>query len=219
MGFKIEIDHRENDTRIEKAEEFYKSQGDTTTVKELLIGDFIFNNQVVFEYKTLTDFIESVKSKRVFNQAIDQASNFPYHFVIIVGSDYEKRAMLDDPFGDNYFGWENYEGAIARLNTFTTVKESPTQERAFRFMRRQATKCLDNKNIVKRLPKKTDNPAFNWLMITKHIGDDTAQLIVDHLNLYDLEGMLKLDNNTLQSIPGIGSEKAGIVLRSIKRKK
>lgn len=217
-NFNIEIDHRENTPRIIKARQYYEKKGDTVKVKELLIGDYIFNNQVVFEYKRLDDFIKSVTEKRVFNQAIDQTTSFPYHFVIIVGSDYEKREAFDDAEWPD-FTWANYEGAIARLNTYTTVKECSTQAQAIRFMRTQARKCLDNKHVVKRLPQKTDNPAFNYLLNVKHIGDDTAELIVDNLDVYDLEDLLNLDNNKLQDVKGIGSKTAGIVMRAIKRKR
>ena len=86
-------------------------------------------------------------------------------------------------------------------------------------MRQQARKCLDNKHVIKRLKQKTDNPAFNYLAITKHIGDDTAALIVDSLGVFDLDDLLKLTNNELQEIKGIGSKTAGIVMRAIKRKK
>ena len=212
---KIEIDHRENTPRIIKAKEYYQEQDDNVEVKDLLIGDYIFDNQVAYEYKTLHDFIQSVESQRVFNQAVDQSTNFPHHFVIIVASDYEKHEQFDDAEWPE-FTWAHYHGAIARLNTFTTVIEKSTQSEAITFMRTQAQKCLDNKHVIKRLQQKTDNPAFNWLSIIKHIGDDTAELIVDSLDLYTLDDLLNIDNNKLQSIKGIGSQKAGIVMRSIK---
>ncbi|MBQ8017557.1 MAG: hypothetical protein IJ258_05555 [Methanobrevibacter sp.] len=217
-NFNILMDHRENTPRLEKAKQYYKNQGDNVQIKELLIGDYIFNNQVVFEYKTLEDFIKSVKESRVFNQAIDQTKTFPYHFVIIVASEKE----LYDQFHDAEwpeFTWQQYKGAIARLNTYTTVIEASTEHQAIMFMRIQARKCLDNKRVVKRLPQKTDNPAFNYLMGVKHIGDDTAELIVDNLDVYDLEDLLNLDNNKLQDVKGIGSKTAGIVMRAIKRKR
>ena len=218
MGFTIKIDHREHDERIQKAAHYYKSKGDNVTVKELLIGDYVFNNQVCFEYKTMRDFIQSVESGRVFNQAIDQSTGFPYHFVIIVASDYEKHEYFDGFDGEAYvFGWDNYDGAISRLNTFTTVKECSTEERAIKYMRQQARKCLDNKHVIKRLKTKTDNPAFNYLTLIKHVGDDTAELIVDNLGISTLDELLHLTNNDLQAIKGIGSQKAGIVIRAIRK--
>lgn len=217
-NFNILMDHRENTPRLANAKQYYEDQGDTVQIKDLLIGDYLFNNQVVFEYKTLEDFIKSVQESRVFNQAIDQTQAFPYHFVIIVASEKE---LYDRFYGAEWpeFTWQQYKGAIARLNTYTTVIEASTEHQAIMFMRIQARKCLDGKHVVKRLAQKTDNPAFNYLVGVKHIGDDTAELIVDALDVYDLDDLLNLDNNKLQEIKGIGSKTAGIVMRAIKRKR
>ena len=83
-------------------------------------------------------------------------------------------------------------------------------------MRSQARKCLDNKHIIKRLEQKTDNPCFNFLMNIKHISDVKAELIVRELELETLTDLLKITNNDLQAIKGIGSQTAGIVMKSIR---
>ena len=216
----IFVDNREKRSRIEHAREYYKKQNDNVTVKELPFGDYIFDNQVVYEYKTISDFVQSVKSGRVFNQAIDQSTTYPYHFVIIVATERERRGYFNKlkhlGNSDLYFSEKHYLGAVARLNTYTTVIEAKTEKEAFNIMRIQARKCLDNKQIVKRLEKKTDNPAFNWLMSIKHIGDETAKLVVNELNLYSLYDLLQVENNDLQAIDGIGSKTAGIIMKSIK---
>ena len=221
MGFNIQIDHREKFSRIEHAMKFYKKYHDDVHVQELSFGDYIFDNQVVFEYKTIPDFTKSVKSGRVFNQAIDQSTAYPYHFVIVVSTERERRGYFNklkhlgnsDLYFDNY----KYLGAIARLNTFTTVIQASNEKEAFTFMRSQARKCLDNKHIVKRLKQKTDNPCFNFLMNIKHISDVKAELIVKELELETLTDLLNITNNDLQAIEGIGSSTAGIVMKSIKR--
>lgn len=220
MGFHIQIDNREKHSRIENATEYYKQQNDTVVVKELPFGDYIFDNQVVFEYKTIKDFVQSVKSQRVFNQAIDQSTTYKWHFVIIVGTERERRGYFNKlkHLGntDLYFDERKYIGAISRLNTFTTVIQASHEKEAFLYMRSQARKCLDNKHVVKRLESKTDNPAFNFLMNIKHISDVKAETIVDGLGLYTLEDLLNVTNNELQSLNGIGSGTAGIVMKAIK---
>lgn len=60
----VVVDFREQ-TRIKEAKEYY---GDIT-VSELDTGDFLFDEEVVFEYKTFEDFIASIFDGRVFNQA------------------------------------------------------------------------------------------------------------------------------------------------------
>ena len=222
MSFHILIDDREKESRIKKATEYFEEQGDIVEVKRLDIGDYIINKHVVFEYKTLTDFVKSVKDRRVFNQAIDQSLNFKYHFVVVVSTDRQRRAyfnkLVHSGWKHGYFDENQYIGAIARLNTYTTVIEADYELMAFKYMRAQARKCLDNKHVVKRLETKTDNPAFNWLMGTKHIGDDTAELLVDNFNLFDLDSLFQLDFHEMQKVKGIGEETARIVMNSIKKK-
>lgn len=212
------IDDRENKSRITKAIEYFEEQGDTVNVDHLEIGDYIINNEVVYEYKRLDDFVKSVKDRRVFNQAIDQSLNFKYHFVVVVSTDRQRRAYFNKIIRKGgYFDENQYIGAIARLNTYTTVIQADYEKQAFIYMRSQARKCLDNKHIVKRLATKTDNPAFNWLMDIKHISDKTAELLVDNFNLFDLESLFALDYHNMQTVKGIGEETARIVMNSIKK--
>jgi len=218
----IRIDDREKKSRIDHATEYYESLNDKVEVLKLPFGDYIFENRVVFEYKRLDDFVKSVQSQRVFNQAIDQSSVYPYHFVIVVSTDRERRGYFNKlkHLGNPrmYFDKHKYMGAISRLNTFTTVIQASNEKEAFMFMRSQARKCLDNKHIVKRLEQKTDNPAFNWLMNIKHISDAKAELVCKHLELTCLEDLLEVTNDDLQKIPGIGSTTAGIIMKSINKK-
>ena len=220
MGFQIKIDNREKHSRQENAKEYYTHLGDEVHIQELPFGDYIFDDQVVFEYKTLSDFVKSVQTQRVFNQAIDQSTTYRFHFVIVVSTERERRGYFNklkhlgnrDLYFDNY----KYIGAIARLNTFTTVIQASTEKEAFIYMRSQARKCLDNKHVVKRLETKTNNPCFNFLMNIKHISDVKAELIVKELELETLTDLLNVTNNDLQAIKGIGSQTAGIIMKSIK---
>lgn len=219
MGFDIRIDDREKTSRIEHAQEYYESKNDNVQVQKLPFGDYIFNDKVVFEYKTIKDFVKSVQNQRVFNQAIDQSTTYKYHFVIVVSTERERRGYFNKlkHLGnrDLYFDEYKYIGAIARLNTFTTVIQASTEKEAFIYMRSQARKCLDNKHIVKRLEQKTDNPCFNFLMNIKHISDVKAELIVKELELESLTDLLQVKNNDLQAIKGIGSSTTGIIMKAI----
>lgn len=217
----VEIDYREKHSRIEHAKKYYESLNDEVNVRNLPFGDFIFEKQVVVEYKSLSDFVASVKSQRVFRQCIDQSSVFKWHFVIVVASERERRGYFNKLryMGNRnlYFDDKQYFGAIARLNTFTTVLQAHNELEAFKFMRAQARKCLDNKHVVKRLQEKTDNPAFNFLMNIKHISDKKAELIVNELELETLHDLLEVTNNDLQAIDGIGSKTTGIIMKSLRR--
>ena len=217
---KVTIDNREQD-RIQSATEYYQSQGITVEVAELEIGDYIFTdgtNEVVFEFKVISDFISSIQSGRVFNQAISQAENFNYHFVVIQGDEATRAkciAMSRNYQEVNYF---QYLGAIASLNRYTTVIESysPFINESYYRMMITAKKCLQNKPIVKKFPKKDKNVCFNYLAYCVYgLNAKRANDIVTTLDLHTLEDLLYLKHEHLQKVPGIGEKLANKIIDSI----
>ncbi len=75
------------------------SLNNSVSIEELDTGDYIFEEngqKAVFEYKTMPDFINSVMEGRVFNQAIDQQREFANHFVIIEGTDEDRKKICDE---------------------------------------------------------------------------------------------------------------------------
>ena len=176
----VKIDNRET-ARICDAINFYKHDH-KIVIDELPIGDFIFqdeNNSVVFEYKTITDFLFSVREGRVFDQAIRQSKHFKYHFVIIEGiyNGNQKIISADD-----------YYESISRLNTITTVLTSPSKLLSFTLMEKQAMTCLENP-LLKQPSFKSSNVAYNYLMLIKGIDKVKAHTICKRLNLKTFEDL------------------------------
>ena len=216
----VKIDNREQD-RIKTATEYYQQQGLTVSVEELEIGDYIFTdgtNEVVFEFKVISDFISSIQSGRVFNQAISQAENFNYHFVVIQGDEATRAkciAMSRNYQEVNYF---QYLGAIASLNRYTTVIESysPFINEAYYRMLINAKKSLSTKPIVKKFPKKDKNTAFNFLCHDVYgINWKKAKNIVDTLNLHTKKDLDQLTKEKLTSVDGIADKTAEKILKAI----
>ena len=212
----LKIDSREQN-RIQSAKEYYTKQGLTVSVEELPIGDYIFDDKVVFEFKKVPDFIASIQDNRVFNQAISQAEEFPYHFVIIQGNEHERTKCLAMSKHYRPVTVYQYLGAIASLNRYTTVIESysPYLEEAYYRMMITAKKCLQNKPIVKKFPKKHKNPAFNYLCYCVYgINAKKAQKICDELELICLQDLLTLRHSDLTKVEGIGDKTAADIIRS-----
>ena len=218
---KVFIDTRETD-RIKPAM-FYFSTKNSVSVEELDIGDYIFeedDKQVVFEYKTMSDFINSVTEGRVFNQAIDQQSQFLYHFVIIEGTDEDLQKICSDRYYSTgvSFSKAQFYGAIARLNTFTTVIRVPNRKTVFDVMEVQSKKCLDDKAVAKSFPKSEGNAAFRYLCYCcNRIGSSTAEKIVDELSLNNLEDIIALKKDKLTNIYGIGDATADTILEQVRK--
>ena len=221
---KVYIDTREQD-RIKSATRYYtqdlKQEKLEVEVKELEIGDYIFTdgeNSVCFEYKEVNDFITSINEGRVFNQAINMAEEYDYRFVVIRGTESERAKYL--AISKNYRSVSifQYHGAIASLNRYTTVIESytPYINEAYYRMYIQAKKCLQNRPIVRKFPRKHKTPALNYLSYCIYgLNYKRAKLIVDTYDLYSLDDLKTLDIDKLKEIDGIGENTARKIMEAI----
>ena len=217
---KVTIDAREQN-RIEKAKKYYTKQGLEVEVQELEVGDYIFTDgtdKVVFEMKLVSDFVSSIQSSRVFNQAISQAEEFDYHFVIIVGDEATRTKCIAMSKNYRRVTVYQYVGAIASLNRYTTVIESysPFIDEAFYRMMVQAKKCLQNRPIVKKFTKKEKCPALNFLCHDIYgVNYKRAKLITDTYNLHSLNDLMTLTIDKLKMIDGIGENTAKKIIEAI----
>ena len=220
MSLKVTIDTREQ-KRIKSATKYYQGQGLAVNVEELPIGDYIFSdgtNEVVFEFKTISDFVSSIQNGKIFNQAINQAERFDYHYVIIQGDEATRAKALGMSRNWRTVTIFQYLGAIASLNRFTTVIESYNTyiEESYYRMLIAAKKSLLDKPIVKKFPRKNKNPAMNYLTYCVYgLNHKRAHDITTKLDLHTLEDLLHLDHKKLTSINGIGDKLADRILNTI----
>lgn len=214
----IRIDNHER-KRIKKATEYYESKNHAVNVEVLDTGDYVFEDKVVFEYKTYSDLFASITDGRLFDESLRQLEVYPYHYVIIVGTDKDRKNALYKLFKLHVkFTMKQYYGAIARLNTYTNVIYAPNVPKALKIMECQAEKCLDSKPMVRELNKKTDNPCLNILMFLPDIKYNRAKLITDSLELETVEDLLNVTKKDLVSIKGIGDKIADNILSNLTNK-
>ncbi len=213
---KVRIDNREK-KRIKKAKKYYKEQEHEVTVEKLETGDYLFDDKVVFEFKTYSDMFASIMDNRVFDESLRQKEKYDYHYVIIVGNDKDRQDALYKLFKLKVrFKIKQYYGAVARLNTYTNVIYAPNTSKAFKIMECQAEKCLDNKPLVRNLNKKTDNIALNILMFMPDIKYQRAKSICDTLDLKTVEDLMNLKREDLLSVNRVGDKIADNILSNLK---
>lgn len=215
---KLTIDSREQH-RIQEAINYYTKQGLTVDVQELEIGDYLFDDKVCYEFKTVADFVASIQSGRVFNQAISMAETYPYNFVIIQGDEHSRAKALSMSKHYQEVTYFGYLGAIASLNRYVTVIESysPFINEAYYRMLINAKKSLSTKPIVKKFDRKTKNNAFNWLCYCNYgINAKKADLIVKELDLKTLSDLQGLTVEKLTDIKGIGESTAKRIMEGLK---
>ena len=214
---KLLIDAREKD-RVDSATKYYTKQGLDVSVEELPVGDYVFDNKVCFELKMMNDFIKSIQDHRVFNQSIDMAETYDYNFVIIVGNESTRAKYLAITRNYRQVTVHQYLGAIASLNRYVTVIESYSDfiEEAYYRMLIQAKKCLQDKPIVKKFPRKNKNPVLNFLCHDIYgINYRKAKPIVDTYNLKSIDDLKQLSVDDLCEIEGIGANIANRIKEAV----
>jgi len=195
------IDSREQ-SRIPIAKNYFESQGLKVTVKELITGDYLFDNQVVMEFKTHADFMSSITDGRLWNESQKQMENYDIHFVVIHGTNRD----YTEAFKHNSLDHKMITGAIARLNTYTKIIHGTrTIQDTFEMMMTTAEKCLDDKTLCRQFGTKSVNPAFNVLAYcVDDIKGERAKNIVNFLGLKTFKDVCTLKEEDLLKVPGIG---------------
>lgn len=215
---KIYMDSREHKDRRAYAEKRFKVWGCDYEVKQLLYGDYVCGNTVI-EFKTATDFIQSIFDGRLKKETIDQANAFPYHFVFVVGSIDVACHMVKKYTKIANFHKTNFYSAMASLMTYTNVVLLQTEKEAFQLMKYVFEKCNDtNRRIVKPVEKLSRNPCYNFLVGVPRISQRRAEAIVTLHNLKTLKQLVKLDKDMLLAVDGIGDSLADEILKAIGKK-
>ena len=222
----ILIDSREKQRKI-RAADFYATKGHSSTIKSLDVGDYVFSDQVVFEYKEIGDFMSSVLNESLFNEAMNQALVYPFHFVIVQGN---LRSWLDDNWKYVNTKWKNrydkylhanlgrYFGALRRLRTFTCPILVVREEQAFDEMLLQAIKCLDGKskfysNVTRPVP--SQDPVDVLLCSVNGVSSKKANAIRKHHSINNLYDLLNLTVNDFKEVDGFGEKSSNNVYEFI----
>ncbi len=79
----ITIDTRE---KCDEAVQYLNSKNISYSIEQLKYGDYILNNRIVFERKTLVDFVQSVKDGRLFRQTYSRANIDKPYILILEGN-------------------------------------------------------------------------------------------------------------------------------------
>ena len=159
---KLEIDVRESDSRKESAYRFFVGKNYDVEVRQLPIGDFIFDKKLVFEYKTANDMISSIMDGRVFKQS-KRMRQYPFHYVIVVGNVFseikDRYSNYENPHyaryrkkGTKSFTVNNYLGALSKLYFRDNVIHVDNEHQAFTLMYYLAERMnkLDNSDKVEK---------------------------------------------------------------------
>ena len=236
----IKIDNREDKARIKSCVKYftgkeyhkdileYHANLNHVFISQLPIADYVFDDKVVFEFKTPSDIINSIIDGRVFRQA-ENMKQYPYSYVMIVGDVAEEINRRNEPkYWNKYnklktFTLKNYLGALARLYTYSNVIHVDNNQQCWILMEYLVTKLLEDTSI-----KAVDKPSFKltdpiasflgciYVNNNQRLSIKQAVLIREHLHLETLQDLLNVSYDDLVSIKGIGSKTAKAVVDVIK---
>ena len=224
---KVKIDSREQ-SRVKPALDFFED----AEVHQLQCADYLFikdNKTVGFEYKTIVDFIGSVKDGRVFRQAYEMKQTYDKSFILVSGDESQLSKILKQQYFSIQrqvgrkkvagFTKDQYYSALARLYAdYNVITSSGDFDHACYLMKKVAEKCFDEKDMTPKPEfKKTDNPALNYLMGIRGISKGKAMLIIDEFDVNTLQDLLDVaENCDISTVKGIGGKTADKILEAIK---
>jgi len=225
----LEIDVREADTRKESAYQFFINKEYDVSVRQLPIGDFIFDRKIVYEWKTANDMIQSIMDGRVFKQA-KRMRQYPYHYVIVVGNVFDEiKARYSDWENPHYaryrkrgqktFSVNNYIGGLATLYEQDSVIHVENEHQAFTIMYYMSQNILKKDKQAKEVDRpvcKMTDAVSTFLCCIDGVSVKTALLIKNHLKLETLQDLLNVTYSDLIGIKGIGKVTAKKVIGELK---
>lgn len=176
----------------------------------LTSGDYLLDETILIERKTLPDLVASIRDGRLFSQASRLAS-----------ADYPQLAMLAEGVGRDLDGSgmrrEAVQGAIINLSMFfgLPVLRSRSEDETlwiFRCLFRQHRRLLSH-----ALPRKGRRPRakramqYHVLQGLPGVGPGRARALLDYLG--SVEAVFTAGEKALVQVPGIGRDTA----RNIRR--
>lgn len=207
----VYVDSRETGHRKKLAQKHFQK----TIVKQLDTGDYVYKD-VAIEFKTVKDFIGSVKDHRVFNQAVKMNEQYRKHYVIIYG---DVGATLRELYRLRHkFTIQQYLGAIASLSQVTQVLKVDNETQAFKLAKSLFQKSTDGKDRtrMKTTGNKKKNRVINVLSCIGGINDTRAEILVNELGIKTLDDLMKLNRQDIMSVKGFGDKTATTILEYLK---
>ena len=205
MKEKVIVDSRETEHRKKIAVKTFGKEN--VIVKQMDYGDYVYKN-VAIEFKTVKDFIDSIKDKRIFNQSIGMSEMYDYHYVIIYG---DVGKTLNELYRYKHvFTVGQYVGAIASLSQITHVLKVENESQAFKLAKALFKKCTDGKNRSIKSPnvKKHKNKLVGVLSYIGGINATRAEKLIDELGINSFYELINLTEEDIKSVSGFGDKTA-----------
>ena len=219
LFMRVLVDSRESGVRCGVALHGFGLEGCECGVELLDVGDYLVDGVVVWEYKTVSDFLGSLFDESLFNEVFNQSERYPFSFLIIEG---DFRSFLRKQFyrlsvnrkqyyHNNVNEYVNVQmriisGAIRRCRTVCNVINLRTQAECLNEILEQSRKCLDFKGyggVVRPSRDYNVNPCKSPLMSIKGVGEKLSDRIIGDLGLVCLSDLVGVGFDELCGVKGV----------------
>ena len=201
---KVYVDSRETEKRKKKAK---KVRGEENNrIMQLQYGDYVYKD-CALEFKTVPDFIGSVKSGRIYNQAIGMNEAYNKTYVVIYGN--LTRELKKMYRYRHRFSVKSYLGAIASLSQITHVIHVENESQAFTLAEALFRKSTDGKNRgVKKTIQKSENKLVSCLMMIDGMGKANSEKLIKETGVKTFRELIQLSYDDIVKVPGFGDKTA-----------
>jgi ERCC4-type nuclease len=192
---KVVIDHREPENF-----RMLFSGDDSVSVEQLQCGDYLINDQWIFERKTIRDLCLSLADGRLFKQALSLIQSAYCPIVILEGS--------SNDIKDSHMRREAVQGALITLSIFfgLPILRALDAEETVRLMRYTAEQGVrfaeGGMPRAGYRPKGRKARQLYVLQGLPNIGKKRAAALLDHFG--GIEAVMCADESALAEVEGIG---------------
>ena len=199
MGMMIIADNRE---RYSGILEILAEKKIHVFMKQLVVGDYIVNDEIIVERKTSTDFVQSIINGRLFSQCARLRKTPMTPLIIVEGNPYRTNHDISP---------EAIKGALLSVSLRWQIpiirsrSREDTVELLIMASNQQSSPpvFIHHKSLK---PKKKQNQAHFFIQGLPGIGPGLAQRLLTHFKT--IEQIILADIKTLEKVEGIGKAKA-----------
>ena len=213
----VRVDNRECGGRVKVAVRGFGLEGCDVSVELLEFGDYLVDDLVVWEYKTVPDFLGSLFDESLFNEVFNQSMTYPFSFLMIEGDFKQylyKSYWRSGEVRLRYHSVKDYvnsqlklvDGAVRRCRTVCNVINLGTQAECLNEILEQSRKCVGFKaygGVVRPSKEYNINPCKSSLMELRGVGDKISDRIIDKFGLGCLNDLSNISYDDLLSVSGV----------------
>ncbi|MFA5418571.1 MAG: ERCC4 domain-containing protein [Bacteroidales bacterium] len=199
MNITIIADNRESASGIPR---LLAKKNVHIVMKQLVVGDYMIDGDIVIERKTSTDFVQSILTGHLFDQCARLRKSGLHSLIIVEGNPFNTRHNIKP---------EVIKGALLSVSLswqIPVIRSSGIEDTA-NLMIMASEQQLNPPLFIRRMgqkPKKDQKQQHYMVQSLPGVGPTLAQRLLAHFN--NIEQMVLADIPTLTKVDGMGKRKA-----------